>query len=838
MDVAHEQGLQGLRAELLADADQRDAARIGAELVSPGGGTDPFAAAVRATRMPMVITDPRLPDNPIVFANNAFCRLTGYARAEILGRNCRLLQGPETDPGAVAAIRAAVEEVRSIEIELRNHRKTGEAFWNRLLLAPVRNAQGALTYFFASQLDVTVERERLVGLETRNAALRAEVAGRLRAQQLSEAELRHTDRLLRAILETASGLIYAKDRQGRMLVANETTLALIGKSWAEVSGRTDREFLDDPVQAEAVMTTDERIMATGTPEEVEEQVGVAGGQPRIWLSTKAPMRDGDGRVVGLVGISQDITARKHAEAELQALNVTLEARVAARTAERDRAWKNAQDLICVVDASGVFRAVNPAWATVLGWEAEDLVGEHFLVITHPEDGAATLASHETAQRVLVSRYEARFRHKDGSYRWIAWSATPDAGLIYANGRNVTAEREAAAALARAEELLRQSQKMEAVGQLTGGIAHDFNNLLAAISGSLELLQQRVASGRTDGLQRYAAAAMTAAQRAASLTQRLLAFARRQPLDPKRVEANRLIADIEDLLRRTLGPGIELDIVLAGGLWPTLCDANQLESAILNLAINARDAMPEGGRLTIETGNAFLDEADARSQGGEVRPGQYVMISITDTGTGMTPEVMARVFDPFFTTKPMGQGTGLGLSMLYGFVKQSEGHVRVYSELGQGTTFRLYLPRHRGGSDAAEAAGTIATAPCTQAEAGRTVLVVDDEPTVRMLVTETLADLGYAALEAGDGAVALTILQGAARIDLLVTDVGLPGLNGRQLVEAARRLRPALRVLFITGYAHNAAIGHGGLLEPGMEIMTKPFALDALAAKIQEIIERP
>jgi PAS domain S-box-containing protein len=835
MDVSAE---NRFRAEKGPEEAERDAARISAELLGAGGGTDPFAAAVRATRMPMVITDPRQPDNPIVFANDAFCRLTGYPREEILGRNCRFLQGPETDPGTVAAIHAAVKEARSIEIEIRNHRRTGEPFWNRLLLAPVRDAQGTLAYFFASQLDVTLERERLVRLETHNAALVAEVAGRLRAQQESEAELRYTDRLLRTILETASGLIYAKDREGRMLLANGPTLALIGRSWPEVEGRSDLEVLDDPAQAEAVMATDARIMASGVEEEVEERVGVAGGEPRIWLSTKAPMRDGEGAIVGMVGISQDITARKRAEAALQGLNATLEARVAEQTAERDRAWRNAQDLICVIDAAGIFRSVNPAWTAVLGWEPEELVGQHFLFITHPEDKEATVAAHDTALREKLTRYEFRCRHKDGSYRWIVWSATPDAGLIYGNGRNVTAEKEAAAALARAEELLRQSQKMEAVGQLTGGIAHDFNNLLTGISGSLELLQSRVESGRIDGLQRYTAAAMTAAQRAASLTQRLLAFARRQPLDPKRVEANRLIADMEELLRRTLGPAIDLEIVLAGGLWPTLCDANQLESGILNLAINARDAMPEGGRLTIETGNAYLDEAYARSQGGEVRPGQYVMISITDTGSGMTPEIAAKVFDPFFTTKPIGQGTGLGLSMLYGFVKQSEGHVRVYSELGQGSTFRLYLPRQRGAADAAEEAAIIAGAASTQAVAGETVLVVDDEPTVRMLVTETLQDLGYAALEAAEASLALTILGSAARIDLLVTDVGLPGLNGRQLAEAARRVRPGLRVLFITGYAHNAAIGVGGLLDPGMEIITKPFALDTLAAKIQEMIERP
>ena len=836
MDVPH---LDSSPAGRATEGDKRDAARIAAELLRPDGGTDPFASAVRATRMPMVITDPRLPDNPLVFVNDAFCRLTGYARDEILGRNCRFLQGPDSDPAAVAAIRAAVGQTRSIEIDVRNHRKTGEPFWNRLLLAPVHNAQGDLTYFFASQLDVTLERERLAGLETHNAALMAEIAGRARAQQVSEAELRQTDRLLRSILETASGLVYAKDRLGRMLVGNEPTLALIGKPWTAVKGHTDLEFLDDPAQAEAVMATDQRIMTSGIAEEVEERVGSEGDRPRVWLSTKAPMRDRDGTVVGMVGISQDITARKQAEAELQALNATLEARVAERTAERDRAWKNTQDLICVTDAEGVFRAVNPAWTTVLGWEADELIGQHFLTVIHPDDAEPALEAYGRALQDMVPRYEVRCRHKDGSDRWIAWATTPDASMVYANGRNVTAEKEASAALARAEELLRQSQKMEAVGQLTGGIAHDFNNLLAAILGSLELVQRRVETGRLDGLQRYTSAAMMAAQRAASLTQRLLAFARRQPLDPKRVEVNRLVADMEDLLRRTLGPAVDLEIVLAGGLWPALCDANQLESAILNLAINARDAMLEGGGLTIETANAFLDEAYARAQGGEVKPGQYVMVAVTDTGMGMTPEIMARIFDPFFTTKPMGQGTGLGLSMLYGFVKQSGGHVRVYSEVDQGTTFRLYLPRHRGNADPTEdAAAAVLAATTGRTGAGQTVLVVDDEPTVRMLVAETVEDLGYSALEAADGATALTIMETAASMDLLVTDVGLPGLNGRQLAEAARRLRPGLRVLFITGYAHNAAIGNGGLLGPGMEIITKPFALDVLAAKIREMIERP
>jgi CheY-like chemotaxis protein len=378
--------------------------------------------------------------------------------------------------------------------------------------------------------------------------------------------------------------------------------------------------------------------------------------------------------------------------------------------------------------------------------------------------------------------------------------------------------------------------MEAVGQLTGGIAHDFNNLLTAITGSLEMLQRRINERRTEGLERYTSAAIAAAQRAGALTQRLLAFARRQPLDPKRVDINRLLAGMEDLLRRTLGPAIQLEMVLAGGLWPTLCDPNQMESAILNLAINARDAMPDGGRLTIETSNAYLDDAYAALQGGEIRPGQYVAVAVSDTGVGMAPEVVERAFDPFFTTKPVGRGTGLGLSMLYGFVKQSDGNVRIYSEPGNGTTFRLYLPRMRASADAA---GTVAAGradPPGRAEAGETVLVVDDEPSLRMLVAETLRELGYAAILAEDGPSAVQILQSDARIDLLVTDIGLPGLNGRQVADAARAKRPGLRVLLMTGYAQNAALGNGAALEPGMHIIAKPFALAALGAKVREMIE--
>jgi CheY-like chemotaxis protein len=314
---------------------------------------------------------------------------------------------------------------------------------------------------------------------------------------------------------------------------------------------------------------------------------------------------------------------------------------------------------------------------------------------------------------------------------------------------------------------------------------------------------------------------------------LLAFARRQPLDPKPVEVNRLVISMEDLLRRTLGEAIQMEFVMGGGLWLTRCDPNQLESAILNLAINARDAMPDGGKLTIETTNARLDRVYAARHEG-VASGQYVCIAVSDTGTGMPQDVVERAFDPFFTTKPIGQGTGLGLSMIYGFAKQSEGHARIYSEEGQGTTIKIYLPRYQGTVDEVAEAASLTEAP--RAEQGETVLLVEDEPVVRGLIVDVLRDLGYRALEAADGPSGLKILQSRRRIDLLVTDVGLPGLNGRQLADQARERRPDLKVLFITGYAENATVSHG-FLDPGMEMVTKPFAIEDLAIRIREMIER-
>jgi PAS domain S-box-containing protein len=542
----------------------------------------------------------------------------------------------------------------------------------------------------------------------------------------------------------------------------------------------------------------------------------------------------------------DITVAVHRETVLRE----------RQNARYDAVVNSAPDAILTLDAQGLIQLANPAAAREFGYAQNQLVGLDMAVLLDAPEPWGGLWEAVLKGDVIHRPVEITARRKDGTASLLEASASrwhsdarvfvtailrdanerraAEAALRYLNHTLEERVEERTLELMRAEEQLRQAQKMEAVGQLTGGIAHDFNNLLAGIVGSLDLMQTRIGQGRMENVERYAKAAMSSAQRAAALTHRLLAFSRRQPLDPKPVSANQLVASMEDLLRRTIGPLHALEIVTAGGLWTTLCDPNQLENAILNLAINARDAMPDGGKLTIETENAHLtlDDAFATSQR-DLSTGEFVAICITDTGTGMPPDVIARSFEPFFTTKPLGQGTGLGLSMVYGFAKQSEGHLRIDSVVGQGTTIRIYLPRYDGASLEDQPASLTIEVP--RAEAGETVLVVEDEPVIRDLIVEVLQDLGYWAMEAGDGPAGLKILQSRKRIDLLVTDVGLPGMNGRQLADQARVGRPDLKVLFITGYAENANFANG-FLDPGMEMITKPFAIEALATKIRSMLQ--
>jgi signal transduction histidine kinase len=387
-----------------------------------------------------------------------------------------------------------------------------------------------------------------------------------------------------------------------------------------------------------------------------------------------------------------------------------------------------------------------------------------------------------------------------------------------------------------EEALRQSMKMEAVGQLTGGLAHDFNNLLAIISGSLQLMSKRISQGRTSEVTQYLEAATTSVDRAAALTHRLLAFSRRQTLEPKPTAVNELIEGMREIFVHTLGPGIKVELNLAPDLWPTLCDSNQLENAILNLIINARDAMPESGLIQIETCNSIVTDwrsPHADNLSGRIPNGEYMALFVKDTGQGMSASVIERAFDPFFTTKPIGQGTGLGLSMIYGFVQQSGGHVLLSSSQGHGTTVAIYLPRFLGSEGAAQA--TEAIGQTIQAEPGIVILLVEDEPAVRRVMADILIENGYQIIEAENGISALHHIQSSARIDLLVSDVGLPGgMNGRQLADAAREHRPSLKVLFVTGYAEQAMV-RSELKEIDMEIISKPFNIEAFASKVHNML---
>ena len=614
----------------------------------------------------------------------------------------------------------------------------------------------------------------------------------------------------------------------RTLVYNDTYAPMLGdrhpaalgrpffETWPEVrepvGALMNRVFAGEPIHMDDLVLT---LHRNGYPEETH------------FSFSYTPVPDENGSIVGLFCACTETTNR-----------VTDERRqVAEANRERDRLFEMSRDLFGVATFDGYLTSINPAWSRHLRRSNEELLARPFADIIHPDDLAATgdvVAALQSGQ--AVHQFHVRLLTADGTPISFAWSAVPGAdaasGSFYTVGRDITAEKQSAEALARTEEALRQSQKMEAVGQLTGGLAHDFNNLLAGISGSLELMQTRMVQGRLTDIDRYMAAAQGAAKRAAALTHRLLAFSRRQTLDPKPTDVNRLVSGMQELVQRTVGPAIPVEVVGASGLWPALVDGSQLENALLNLCINARDAMPEGGRITIETANKWLDERAARQQ--DMPEGQYLALSVTDTGSGMPPEVIARVFEPFFTTKPLGEGTGLGLSMIYGFAQQSGGQVRIYSEVSKGTTVSIYLPRHYGDVD--EEDGQAAVSALPRSEQGETVLVVDDEPTVRMLVTDILEDLGYTAIEAGDSVAGLKVLQSDVRIDLLVSDVGLPGgMNGRQMADAARVLRPNLKVLFITGYAENSILGNGHLA-PGMAVLTKPFAIETMAARIRSMIE--
>ncbi|PZO81298.1 MAG: hybrid sensor histidine kinase/response regulator [Mesorhizobium amorphae] len=778
-------------------------------------------------------------------AENVF----GWSASEMLGRPAAELFTPEDrESGRVATEkRLSLQDGRSRD-ERWHLRKDGSRFFASGEIMPLRDEGGAHLGFLRIVRDRTPEHLAQRALEE------------------TEVRLRASEERYRALFDAIDdGFCIIEFFDGPHGPLGDYVHVEANPGYGrhtgipDVVGKTLREIA--PGEADGWAELYGGVLRTGEPIRFERHFKAVGRFIEVSASRVEPPSR---RQVSV--LFRDITARKEAENRLRESEAVARANVdrvqlalAAGAITGTWHWDLPTDRFTVDEAFARSFGLDPA----LGRSGLSLA--QVIATVHPEDRAGLIeAIDEVVARGGAYAHQYRVRRTDGLYHWIeangrvdhAPDGTPQTfpGVLIDVGerRAVEAERDRAitmlrgmtetleqrvaertAELMRAEEALRQSQKMEAVGQLTGGLAHDFNNLLAGISGSLELMGRRIEQNRVGEVARYLSAAQDATKRAAALTHRLLAFSRRQTLAPKAISVNALVADMLDLIRRTVGPGIRVETRAASDLWTALVDPSQLENALLNLCINARDAMPDGGTITIETENRTFHSEDAARH--ELEPGEYLSLGVSDTGAGMSAEVTAKAFDPFFTTKPLGQGTGLGLSMIYGFAQQSGGQVRIASELGRGTTVRIYLPRHRGETAAAEGNAQGGAAPVAQR--GETVLVVDDEPTVRMLVTAVLDELGYTALEAGDSAGGLRALQSDARIDLLISDVGLPGgMNGRQMADAARLLRPDLKVLFITGYAENALFNEDQL-EPGMDVLTKPFSVDALAARIRRLIAR-
>jgi PAS domain S-box-containing protein len=623
--------------------------------------------------------------------------------------------------------------------------------------------------------------------------------------------------------------IYLLDPRGHVVSWNPGAERIKGYTSDEIVGEHFSRFYT-PEDAAAGAADRALKIAADTGRFTTEAWRCRKDGSRFWAMVVIDAIHRGDRLIGFAKVTRDMTERQ--EAQRAALEAERRFRLLVEGVT-DYA-------IYMLDPDGRVTNWNAGAERIKGYAASEIIGAHFSRFYPPEDLDFGLPDKALAAARRDGRYEAegwRCR-KDGTRFWasVLIDAVHDNGELVGFAkitRDLTERREAQMQLEQSREQLFHAQKMEAIGQLTGGIAHDFNNLLTGISGSLELLKARVANGRIGDLDRYITGAQGAASRAAALTHRLLAFARRQPLDPKQVNANSLLTGMLDLVQRTVGPGIKVSTTFMAGLWPSLCDPHQLENAILNLCINARDAMPNGGSLGIRTANACIEDLHARD--GNISPGQYIEICVTDTGTGMSPDVVARVFEPFFTTKPIGQGTGLGLSMVYGFVTQSSGQVRITSQVGVGTNVMIYLPRDSGVVE--DDAPKAETAEPARATGGETVLIVDDEPTVRMLITEVLEGLGYSAIEAADGASGLKVLQSNVHIDLLITDIGLPGsLSGFQMVDGARTQRPGLKVLFITAYPMNS-VSDSNRLNADTQILAKPFHLEMLASRVGAMLAK-
>jgi PAS domain S-box-containing protein len=784
--------------------------------------------------------------------NDGFALLAGSKHPHAFGQPTHLIW-PElkdfTDPIYSAVLQGQVRTYSEQRFTLQREGRESD-FWLDLTYSPIRDEAAEVAGILVTAIETNERRRIALELEQRSAAS-------LKAQRETE------ERLQLALAATDAVGTWDWDISEDRFIADAHFAQLHGVDPAMANQLPISEYLHGvhPQDRALIARSIKHCITHGSEYAEEYRLLQTDGQMRWVFARGRCYKDHHGRPIRFLGAALDLTERKHTEQALRQSQTELQLIINAMPI-----------LISYVDREERFRLNNAAYLDWYGLTPQELYGRTILEVLG-EEAYALRAPHIT--EALSGRpccFSISTPHRDGSIRQALMNYLPRHGPDGAvNGfyifvideterkkteealrnLNETLEERVAARTRqladanerlqnemfereRAEDALRHAQKMEAVGQLTGGIAHDFNNMLTGIIGSLDLMQRYIAEGRASEIGRFTEAAVSSANRAAALTHRLLAFSRRQSLNRTPLNANELIHSLEDLLSRTKGDHIELKLHLAEDIWRVNTDVSQLENALLNLVINARDAMPEGGELQIETANVYLDGSDITTLE-PVNAGDYVMIAVSDNGTGMTPSVLAKAFDPFFTTKPIGQGTGLGLSMIYGFAQQSGGHVSLFSLPGRGTSVRLYLPRLHSTEPDKVLSPVVGEAPA--AIAGETVMLVEDDAAVRMLILDLLKELGYRAHEAEDAKGALPVLESDLRVDLLVTDVGLPGMNGRQLAEIARQHRPGLKVLFMTGYAEIAA-ERQGFLEEGMDMVSKPFSIDLLANKIRTMIGQP
>lgn len=728
------------------------------------------------------------------------------------------------------SVREVFPELAGQEIYnwLDNVYQTGQRFLANAITVRIQGSPGVkpenlvLDFIYEPIKD---DAEKVIGIFVEG----YDITERQRAQEA----LRTSEKLFSALAQTIPSHVWMAKADGDIYWFNESCRQYYGAAEAELHNArwVERVHPDDLPALRAHWAA---AVTTGTSYQAEKRLRRADGVYRWHLARAVPLRDEAGTILQWVGTSTDIEDQKHVAARLLQANEVLGQRVEERTAEYDRVWRNSRDLLMVLGVDGIYRAVSPAWATLLGYEPKEVVGRHYLELIWPDDKEPTQAAHEQALLgTPITGLVNRFTHKDGTFRWISWNTSMEDGRIYGYGRDITAERAQAEALRHSEEKLHQAQKMEAVGLLTSGISHDFNNLLSGITGSLELAQRRLSEGRLETIERYLSGAMSSAQRAANLVHRLLAFSRRQPIDPKVVDVRQELTGIEDLLRRTI-PQHRFELEIDEGVWPVRCDPSQLECSVLNLAINARDAMSANGELRIEVENKHFNQLRAEDKE-DLEAGDYVAISVADTGQGMPADIQDRVLEPFFTTKPLGQGTGLGLSMVYGFAQQSDGQMKIRSEEGKGTTVTLYLPRYEGVIQEKVIEQLDVGPDSRQGAYKKTILIVEDDPVVRKLLEEVLIESGYRTLSAIDGPSGLNILQSGQCIDLLITDIGLPGFDGQRVVSEARDTCIDMEVLFVTAYAERITKANDELVGIKAHVLSKPFDIDELVARVNCIL---